>query len=95
MFREATSMHQAAEWGMRALKSCLPHLTEWIQYEVNGERLVIIHLAVLLYNFCCMTVGLNQICNVYTDIWVHNANALMNYNKIYIKNKLDFLVLSL
>jgi len=51
IFCEATSLHQSAEWGMHAIQSSFPCLNEHILYEENGERLVIIHLATLLYNF--------------------------------------------
>jgi len=36
-FQEAMAMHQAAKWGMHALKGSFPHLEEHIQYEKNND----------------------------------------------------------
>jgi DDE superfamily endonuclease len=62
---QATSLRQAAEWGMRALQGAFPRLKDHIQYEENGERAVFLRLAIHLYNYRCNLVGLNQIRNVY------------------------------
>jgi len=64
-FHDATSMRQAAEWGMHAILGSFPRLTERIQFEENGEHFIILKLVPLLYNFCCETIGLNQICNTF------------------------------
>jgi len=77
-FREATAMHQTAEWGMRAIRSSFPRLTERIPYEDGGERLKMLMLVPLLYNFRCETVGLNQIRNVFLPHWNENANMFIN-----------------
>ena len=61
----ATSLRQAAEWGMRALQSAFPRLKDHIAYEENGERTIILQLLPLLYNLRCSKVGLNQIRNTY------------------------------
>ena len=62
---DATSLRQAAEWGMRAIQSAFPRLKDHISYEENGERTVILKLLPLLYNLRCNKVGLNQIRNTY------------------------------
>ena len=62
---QATSLQQAAEWGMRALQGAFPRLKDHITYEENGERSVILQLLPLLYNLRCNKVGLNQIRNTY------------------------------
>jgi len=73
-FQEATAMHQAAEWGMHALKGSFPCLEERIQYEKNNDQLIMLAVAVLLYNFCCEKVGLNQLRNVFLPSWVQDPS---------------------
>jgi hypothetical protein len=38
MYEQATSVRQAAEWGMRALRSSFGRLTGTLQYETKGQR---------------------------------------------------------
>lgn len=71
--RQATSLRQASEWGMRAIQSAFPRLKDTIHYEKNGERVVILKLVPLLYNFRLEEVGLNQIRNVYCSHWSKDA----------------------
>jgi DDE superfamily endonuclease len=66
---EATSLRQAAEWGMRAIQGSFPRLKDRIHYETNGERAVFLKLVPLLYNFRTNLVGLNQIQNTYVPLW--------------------------
>jgi hypothetical protein len=42
--QDATSIRQLSEWGMRMIQAQFPRVTEPIQYEVKGERRVILHL---------------------------------------------------
>jgi hypothetical protein len=49
--RAATSMRQAAEWGMRALQSSFPRMLDRLVYEERGERRIIMKMMILLYNF--------------------------------------------
>ena len=58
---DATSMRQAAEWGMRAIQGSFPRLKDRMQYEENGQRKEILEFITLLYNFRCKFVGLNQL----------------------------------
>ena len=62
---QATSMRQASEWGMRALKASFPRLVDTIFYEDYGERKHIMKMAILLYNLRATRVGINQIKNTY------------------------------
>jgi DDE superfamily endonuclease len=66
---EATSLRQAAEWGMRAIQGSMPRLTEKIRYETTGERKRVLKLVPLLYNLHLARVGLNQLANTYVPNW--------------------------
>jgi len=48
MLREATSMRQAAEWGMRALQGSFPRLKACLKYEEHCERKCIIQCIMLI-----------------------------------------------
>ncbi len=63
--QEETSLHQSAEWGMRAFQSMFPRCKDKINYEENGEKRNLLKSIVLLYNFCFNVVGMNQIRNYY------------------------------
>ena len=75
---EATSLRQAAEWGMRQIQGAFPRLKDRIQYEENGERRCYLVLMCLLYNMRLELVGLNQIRNVYARHLDAEATAVMN-----------------
>jgi hypothetical protein len=75
--REATALRQAAEWGMRAIQSAFPRLLDDIKYEENGSRKLILSVMVMLYNFRCDRVGLNQIRTVYVPEWNKSAMSVM------------------
>lgn len=72
---EATSMRQAAEWGMRAVQSSFPRLKDRFVYEENGERQRVLHSMFLLYNLRTRMVGINQIRNFYMPYLRMNGNA--------------------
>jgi len=74
--RDATSMRQAAEWGMRSLQSSFPRLKERLVYEEAGERRFILKLMILLYNYRARTVGVNQIRNTYMPNLEIDANEM-------------------
>ena len=63
--KEATSMRQSAEWGMRALQGSFPRLTNRFRFEEKGERGIMLKMMVLAYNLRARMVGINQIRNVY------------------------------
>ena len=47
--RDATLMHQSAEWGMRAFQSSMPHIKDRMKFEECGERKVTLTVMILLY----------------------------------------------
>ena len=61
----ATKVRQLSEWGMRGFQGSFPRTKDRLQFEVNGERKIIIHLMVLLYNARAHLVGINQIKNTF------------------------------
>jgi hypothetical protein len=72
--REATSMRQSAEWGMRAVQSSFPRLKDIMQYEERGERRIIFDCFFLLFNLRSRLVGINQITSVYMPSLTQDAN---------------------
>jgi len=74
LYEAATSMRQAAEWGMGAIQSSFPRLTAVFPYEENpGNRHLLLKLCVYLYNFRAKYVGLNQIRNTFAPHWSKDA----------------------
>jgi hypothetical protein len=65
MTRDATSIRQLSEWGMRALQGSFPRIKDRIPYEERGERKFLIQLVILMNNFRAATMGFNQIQTVY------------------------------
>jgi hypothetical protein len=75
---QATSLRQAAEWGMRAVQASFPRLKDTIRYEEDAiERKLMSKLVVMLYNYRIEHVGLNQIRNTYVPSWSKDAAYLM------------------
>ena len=76
--RQATSLRQAAEWGMRAIQGSMPRLKDRFPYEEEvkalREREFILRIVPKLYNFRLEFVGLNQIRNTYIPSWSKDAN---------------------
>ena len=66
--RDTTSMHQSAEWGMRAMQASFPRLKDVLLYEERGERGLIFKSALLAFNLRARLVGINQIQNVYMPL---------------------------
>jgi hypothetical protein len=67
LHRAATSMRQAAEWGMGCFQSSFPRCLErfkWDDSEYSTRRLVM-KCMILLFNFRARFVGINQIRQVY------------------------------
>ena len=65
--RQATSIRQLSEWGMRMVQASFPRLKDAMLYEEKGDRMVILRLMVNLYNFTCEHIGINTIQNSYTE----------------------------
>ena len=61
--REATSVRQLSEWGMRMIQASSPRLKQALPCDEDGEREIILRLMLHLHNFAAETMGLNQIFN--------------------------------
>jgi hypothetical protein len=79
VFGEATSLRQAAEWGMRAIQGSFPRIKDPLRYEELGGRKLVLMCMVMLYNYRCDRVGLNQIRTVYVPEWNKNIEDLDKY----------------
>ena len=66
--RQATSIRQLSEWGMRMIQGSFPRLKDPLLFEEHGDRKVILRLMVHLYNFQTAQVGINQIMNSFYKI---------------------------
>ncbi len=74
MARDATSMRQSAEWGMRAFQSSMPRLKDCMKFETCGEWRVTLTMMISLYNLRARAAGINQLKSVYTAPLDRNAN---------------------
>jgi hypothetical protein len=74
--RNATSMHQSSEWGMRAFQASFPRIKDCITIEYRGQRKLMMKLMVHLYNLRTRKVGINQILNVYMPALDEDVNQL-------------------
>jgi len=63
--RDATSVRQMSEWGMRGLQSSFFRLKDRIRWEECGERKFMLQRVIFLYNFRSKCVGFNQIASAY------------------------------
>eukprot|EP00536_Pseudo-nitzschia_multiseries_P006357 jgi/Psemu1/65555/estExt_Genemark1.C_1340006 len=63
--RDATSVRQMSEWGMRQIQGGFPRLKDNMLLEETGDRRIILKLVVVLYNFQTAKVGINTILNTY------------------------------
>ncbi len=61
--RQATSMRQSSEWGMRALQSSFPRMFDQMTYKQKGEQQIGIKMMVYFYNLHARMVGINQFKN--------------------------------
>jgi hypothetical protein len=78
--RQATSLRQTAEWGMRAIQSSFPRLKDDIFYEEYNERYLLLLSVVHFYNFRVRYVGINQIRTVFLP---HLDKSLSEYEQFY------------
>jgi hypothetical protein len=76
--RDATSVRQLSEWGMRQIQAKFPRLKDDMPYEQQGERKITLNLMVLLYNFQTARVGMNQILNTYMLEHSPDANYMLD-----------------
>lgn len=63
--RDATSVQQLSEWGMRMIQAAFPRLKDDLQYEEEDDRKIILRLMMYIYNFQTCNVGHNIILNSY------------------------------
>jgi hypothetical protein len=63
--RDATSIRQASEWGMRQFQASFPRMKDEFRLETQGERCIILLLVVCLYNYRANLVGCNQVRSTY------------------------------
>ena len=75
--RDAKSLRQLSEWGMRGLQGSFPRLKDRIMFEDRGERKLIIQSIILLYNFRASTVGQNQIRTTFCSALARSANQYL------------------
>jgi hypothetical protein len=73
--RDATSMRQSAEWGMRAFQSSMPRIKDRMKFEERGERKVTLTVMILLYNLRARMVGINQLTSFYMGALYRDANV--------------------
>ena len=76
--REATSIWQLSEWGMRMIQAQFPRLKDKVKYEEEGERKIIFCLMVHLYNFQTYNIGHNEILNTFME----NKNMYYGFDAI-------------
>jgi hypothetical protein len=57
--RQATSVRQSAEWGMRVFQRSFPRLKNAMSYEERGERRLILESTILLSSFRAHQVGIS------------------------------------
>ena len=62
---QATALRQTAEHGMRTIQGQFPRLKDNLFLEEQGERKITLHLMVLLHNFQCEKIGMNEILNTF------------------------------
>ena len=74
--RAATSVRQLSEWGMRMIQGQFPRLKDKMEFKEFGERKVILHLMVLLYNFQTEEVHINMI----TNSFMSKTKGFYSYN---------------
>lgn len=75
--RDATSVRQLSEWGMRGLQGSFPRLKDRIKWEERGERKFLLQLVIFLFNYRSEAVGFNQITTVYLPNLQHPANYMV------------------
>jgi hypothetical protein len=81
--RDATSLRQTAEWGMRGFQGSFPRLKDRFMYEETGERMLMLLTTVHLYNFRTRYVGLNQIRSVFLPhLETNTGNEILGWNNL-------------
>jgi len=73
--RDATLMHQSAEWGMRVFQSSMPHIKDRMKFEERGERNVTLMVMILLYKLRARMIVINQLNSFYVGAFYRDANV--------------------
>ena len=76
--REATSVCQLSEWGMKMIQASFPRLKDPLLYKEKGERFIILRLMLNLFNHQAHVMGQNQIFNSFMA-----DNSFYRYDNIY------------
>ena len=74
--KDAMSMQQSSEWGMRVFQALFPRIKDCIALEFRGQQKLTMKLVILLYNLCTRRIGINQILNVYMPSLREDVNQL-------------------
>ncbi len=68
--RQATSFHQSAKWGMRAVEGSFPRLKDKLLIlDTIEDRKNYLHAITMLHNFHTHQVGLNQLSSTYYPVF--------------------------
>ena len=66
----ATSMHQSAEWGMRAFQSSMPRIKDRMKFEERSEHKVTLTVMILLY-MQTLSLYLDRLLREYSLILIY------------------------
>ncbi len=70
IWRQATSLRQSAEWGMRAIQGIFPRLKDKLLFsQTIADRNVFLHLIPMLLNFRTRRLGLSQIMTTFHPVF--------------------------
>ena len=88
---QAASVRQLSEHGMRMIQGQFPRLKDNLICEEFGERRIVLHLMVLLYNYQTSKVGINQILNTFMS----RTRGFKNYGFTYKNDATKLQLISL
>ena len=84
--RDATSIRQLSEWGMRMIQGGFPRIKDCMKYEEKSDRKIIFMLLIHIYNFKTTNIGMNTILNSYMETrdGYYEYDTLTDYANDYI-----------
>ena len=65
--KDATSIRQLSEWGIRMIQGGFPCIRDCFKYEEEGDYKIIFMLMIHLYNFRTTNIPINTILNWYME----------------------------
>jgi hypothetical protein len=77
--KDATSLRQSSEWGMRSFQVSFTCIKYCIAIEHRGQCKLMMKLMVHLFNLRTRKVGINQILNVYMPSLNKNVNQIYSH----------------